>query len=129
MRPTAECPCGSSDPFGRCCLAVHSGQRLAATAETLMRSRYSAYAVGVRKELERSAGHSVSRRALYRTFDRLEAKGYLEWEMESGSPVPETGGHPMRRFRVTRAGLEALQASRTALINLWSGLEGVLDKP
>lgn len=88
----------------------------------------SAYAIDVRKELERSAGRSVSRGALYRTFDRLEAKGYLEWEMESSSPVPERGGHPMRRFHVTEAGVEALQASRSALIKLWSGLEGVLDR-
>ena len=95
----------------------------------VLRQGHSAYAIGVREELERSAGRSVSRGALYRTFDRLEAKGYLEWEMESGGPVPERGGHPMRRFRVTEAGVEALQASRTALINLWSGLEGVLDKP
>ncbi len=87
-----------------------------------------AYAIDVRKELERSAGRSVSRGALYRTFDRLETKGYLEWEMESGSPVPDRGGHPMRRFRVTETGLEALQTSRRALIKLWSGLEGVLDR-
>jgi DNA-binding PadR family transcriptional regulator len=69
----------------------------------------AAYAVDIRRELERSAGRSVSRGALYRTFDRLEAKGYLEWEVESGGPVPDRGGHPMRRFRVTRTGIEALE--------------------
>jgi DNA-binding PadR family transcriptional regulator len=88
-----------------------------------------AYAIGVRKELERTAGRSVSRGALYRTFDRLEAKGYLDWEIEGASPTPERGGHPMRRFRVTKAGMEALRVSRSALIKLWSGLETVLDKP
>ena len=88
----------------------------------------TAYAVDIRRELERSAARSVSRGALYRTFDRLEAKGYLEWEVDSGGPVPDRGGHPMRRFRVTRAGIEALQASRSALIKLWRGLETVLDE-
>jgi SEC-C motif-containing protein len=39
------CPCGSAEPFGRCCLPVHLGQRQADTAEALMRARYSAYAV------------------------------------------------------------------------------------
>ncbi|MFY9918618.1 MAG: YchJ family metal-binding protein, partial [Mycobacterium sp.] len=29
-----------------CCLPLHAGERLASTAEELMRSRYSAYAVG-----------------------------------------------------------------------------------
>lgn len=46
VRPTELCPCGSEEPFGRCCLPLHLGERLAETAEQLMRSRYSAYAVG-----------------------------------------------------------------------------------
>jgi SEC-C motif-containing protein len=45
MRPTASCPCGSGEPFGRCCLPLHVGERRAETAEQLMRARYSAYAV------------------------------------------------------------------------------------
>jgi SEC-C motif-containing protein len=40
------CPCGSGEAYGRCCGALHAGERLAATAEELMRSRYSGYAVG-----------------------------------------------------------------------------------
>jgi SEC-C motif domain protein len=42
----SPCPCGAGDPFGRCCLPLHRGERRAATAEELMRSRYSAYCVG-----------------------------------------------------------------------------------
>ena len=45
MRQTALCPCGSDEPFGRCCLPLHLGERQAETAEQLMRARYSAYAV------------------------------------------------------------------------------------
>lgn len=40
------CPCGSGEPFDRCCLPLHREERPAATAEQLMRARYSAYAVG-----------------------------------------------------------------------------------
>jgi PadR family transcriptional regulator PadR len=87
-----------------------------------------AYAIDVRKELERSAARSVSRGALYRTFDRLEQKGYVEWELEDGSPVPERGGHPMRVFRVTEAGLESLRVSRSALLKLWNGLDTMLER-
>jgi SEC-C motif domain protein len=43
---TKQCPCGSGENFGQCCLPLHLGERLAETAEELMRSRYSAYAVG-----------------------------------------------------------------------------------
>jgi SEC-C motif-containing protein len=39
------CPCGSGAAFGECCGPILDGA-LAATAEGLMRSRYSAYAVG-----------------------------------------------------------------------------------
>jgi SEC-C motif-containing protein len=45
MHPTTSCPCGSGEPFGRCCLPLHVGERRAETAEQLMRARYSAYAV------------------------------------------------------------------------------------
>ncbi len=42
------CPCGSTVDYTACCGPVIKGERRAATAEQLMRSRYSAY---VRKEL------------------------------------------------------------------------------
>jgi SEC-C motif-containing protein len=45
MRATALCPCGSDEPYGRCCLPLHLGERQADTAEQLMRARFSAYAV------------------------------------------------------------------------------------
>ena len=38
------CPCGSSQLYAQCCGRFHSGAAAAPTAETLMRSRYSAYA-------------------------------------------------------------------------------------
>jgi len=40
------CPCGLGDPYGACCGRLHRGDAHAATAEQLMRSRYSAFAVG-----------------------------------------------------------------------------------
>ncbi|MGJ9413554.1 YchJ family protein [Aeromicrobium sp. CF4.19] len=41
----SDCPCGNSLPFQECCRPLHRQERLATTAEELMRSRYSAYAV------------------------------------------------------------------------------------
>ena len=40
------CPCGSPTLYAACCGPLHRGARLAETAEQLMRSRYSAYALG-----------------------------------------------------------------------------------
>lgn len=42
----APCPCGSGASYDGCCGPVLSGDRPAATAEALMRSRYTAFAVG-----------------------------------------------------------------------------------
>ena len=41
----AACPCGSGGVYGACCGPLHRGQAQAATAEQLMRSRYSAFAL------------------------------------------------------------------------------------
>lgn len=43
--PTSPCPCGLDADYAECCGSLHSGQRQAATAERLMRSRYSAFVV------------------------------------------------------------------------------------
>ena len=43
---TRRCPCQSGDPYGRCCGRLHRGEHAAPTAEALMRSRYSAFALG-----------------------------------------------------------------------------------
>ncbi|ALN61175.1 protein YchJ [Lysobacter antibioticus] len=42
----AACPCDPSRRYADCCGRLHAGAALADTAETLMRSRYSAYALG-----------------------------------------------------------------------------------
>jgi SEC-C motif domain protein len=40
------CPCGLPAAYDACCGRFHRGEATAPTAEALMRSRYSAYAVG-----------------------------------------------------------------------------------
>ncbi|MEN5072841.1 YchJ family protein [Isoptericola cucumis] len=45
MDDTDRCPCLSGDTYGACCGPLHRDERRAATAEALMRSRYSAYAL------------------------------------------------------------------------------------
>jgi DNA-binding PadR family transcriptional regulator len=83
-----------------------------------------AFALEVRRELETSAGRRVSRGAFYTTLDRLERKGLVKWTEEE--PADGRRNAPLRRFRVTAAGLEALRTSRRALTTLWRGLDDVL---
>ena len=40
------CPCGSGRTYAGCCGPLHAGTAHAATAEALMRSRYSAFVLG-----------------------------------------------------------------------------------
>ncbi|GAB2668874.1 YchJ family protein [Barrientosiimonas humi] len=48
------CPCGSGKTFAECCGPLLSTERLAETAEELMRSRYTAYVYGNREHLWRT---------------------------------------------------------------------------
>ncbi len=41
-----RCPCRAGLPYAECCGRLHDGAATAGTAEQLMRSRYSAFAVG-----------------------------------------------------------------------------------
>ena len=49
--PLVICPCDTGRPYETCCGPLHDGSRPAATAVALMRSRYSAYALGLRDYL------------------------------------------------------------------------------
>lgn len=42
----SPCPCGSAKPLDQCCGLYLSGKTYPKTAESLMRSRYSAYVLG-----------------------------------------------------------------------------------
>jgi len=76
-------------------------------------------------ELEEKAARRVSRGALYSALERLESKGFLDWDLEP--PTAERGGHPARRFAVTHRGLAALRGHQRAYRLLAEGLEEVLD--
>lgn len=50
----SACPCGSGDPYAACCGPLLRAEVLAQTAEQLMRSRFTAYALGDVAHLERT---------------------------------------------------------------------------
>jgi len=80
-----------------------------------------AYAVPVRREIEKRAGRAPARGAVYVTLERLEEKGYLESWL--GEPAAERGGRPRRYYRVRPAGVRALEESWTSLRRMWRGLK------
>lgn len=50
---SSNCPCGSKNGYRQCCEPLHNGAA-ARDAEALMRSRYSAFALGLDDYIQRS---------------------------------------------------------------------------
>lgn len=91
----------------------------------ILRCGEDAAAADVRRELERVLDRDVSRGAFYTTLERLETKGLLSWDLRAR----RTGGElPERNLEVTREGLAALRAARKAMLEMWRGLEPLLEK-
>jgi SEC-C motif-containing protein len=59
--PDQPCPCGRPATFDACCGAILAGTRPAATAEDLMRSRYTAHVVRDYAYLHRTYRETASR--------------------------------------------------------------------
>lgn len=92
----------------------------------ILQQEDQAFALEVRREIETSAGRSVSRGAFYTTLDRLERKGMVGWVEET--PQGSRRSAPLRLYQVTPTGLEALRESRRALDSLSRGLDVLLGR-
>lgn len=89
MSPDA-CPCGTGLPYAGCCRRLHTGEAPAATAEQLMRSRYSAFAVGDAAYLLRTWHASTRPRRL--RLDPAERWLRLEVVSRTGGGLFDTEG-------------------------------------
>jgi SEC-C motif-containing protein len=88
--PSTRCPCLSGLSYDGCCGRLHDGAAVAQTAEQLMRSRFSAFAVG-RPDYLLETWHPSTRPAT------LELDRGLRWyrldvlATRAGSPFDTTG--------------------------------------
>lgn len=76
-----SCPCGSGEAYAECCGRYHAGPETAPTAEALMRSRFSAFALGERDYLLAS-WHPRTRPATLELDERIR---WLHLEIVSTS--------------------------------------------
>jgi DNA-binding PadR family transcriptional regulator len=76
--------------------------------------------VPISRELEKHRGRDVSVGSVYAALERLETKGLVSSSL--GDPTPERGGKAKRYFRVTKAGLGQMQATRRVLRQMWQRL-------
>jgi DNA-binding PadR family transcriptional regulator len=90
----------------------------------VLQSSEDAYGVPVWRAIETRAARKASLAAVYKTLDRLEAKGAVRSHV--GEPTAERGGRAKRIYQVTPLGLRALRASLAAVRRMSAGLDGVL---
>lgn len=84
------CPCGSGEPYAACCGPLLDSEALADTAEALMRSRYTAYALGDREHLVRT-WHPRHRPATLDLDDNPTWTGLVVLATEGGGPHDSEG--------------------------------------
>jgi DNA-binding PadR family transcriptional regulator len=85
-----------------------------------------AYAVPVRREIQRVTHRAPSRGAVYITLDRLEQKGLLTSIV--GPPTPQRGGRARRYYRATPVAVATLRRHRTSIERLWAAVDAALGK-
>ena len=87
----------------------------------VLRLADAAYGYEIQRELEETAGRSVSIATVYVTMERLEKKGLVDsWLAD---PTPVRGGRRKRFYRLTEDGLRVLGDTRDELSRMWAGVE------
>ena len=81
----------------------------------------AAYALAITDDIEARSGRAVRRSAVHTTLKRLERKGFISTWL--GDPRPERGGKARRHVGIEPLGAQAIHESRTALENMWAGLD------
>ncbi|HEV7817189.1 MAG TPA: YchJ family metal-binding protein [Janthinobacterium sp.] len=104
MKPAAACPCGGP-AYAACCQPYLDGSAMAPSAETLMRSRYTAYTLG-REAYLRSTWHP-STCPSERIVNEDEKLQWLGLEVKSALRL--------RQRKVTRETGEAPDADRDSV--------------
>jgi PadR family transcriptional regulator PadR len=93
----------------------------------LVRLGEDAYGVPIRQEIHTRAGRAVTLGSVYKTLDRLEAKGFVSSFV--GQPTNERGGRRKKYFRLEPHGLRALRHSLAAIRRMTSGLGREVELP
>jgi SEC-C motif-containing protein len=122
MTPVA-CPCGSGESYDACCGPIVRNERSADTAEELMRSRFTAFALGDVDHVFRS-WHPATRP------DDLDSLPDLEWlgleilDVVDGGPGDD---HGVVEFVATHTGGAQHERSRfTRRAGRWVYLDGAV---
>jgi len=130
-----SCPCSSGTAYEACCGPVIAGQRRAATAAELMRSRYTAYARGEIEWIYQSQSPDgrqfVDRRATEEWSSRASWKGLEIVDTKEGGPDDSEGFVEFKAFY--ELGGEAITHHEIASFRkedgIWYFVDGIEVKP
>ena len=87
----------------------------------LLRQGVDGYGVSLAADISERTGRDISLGAVYKTLDRLTAKGWVLARI--GEPTPERGGRRKKHFRLSAPGLRVLRQALAGLRNMTDGLE------
>ncbi|WP_404816190.1 YchJ family protein [Streptomyces thermolineatus] len=124
--PERPCPCGSGGSYADCCGALHRSREAAPTAERLMRSRYSAFAVGDAEYLLRT-WHPSTRPASLELDPRQRWTGLEILGGTGGGPF-HTEGTVEFRARFTEGGRASSLHENSRFVRvegLWTYLDAL----
>ena len=92
----------------------------------ILRLGDEAYGVPIVEEILDRTGRDVSRAAVYIALRRLKQKGLVSSWLADPDPVP--GGKAKRYFQVEAEGIDRLAESRNTLMNMWDGIQPLIEK-
>jgi DNA-binding PadR family transcriptional regulator len=84
-----------------------------------------AYGRAILRGVQSALDRQVAAGAVYATLDRLEQKGLITSRLEAGTPV--RAGRVRRYYRVTTAGVTALNESKSAIEHMWQAATWPLE--
>jgi len=86
----------------------------------------NAYAVAIRKTLNKATGKDWAYGALFITLQRLEQKSLVESYLTD--PLPQRGGKSKRIFKVSKQGILAVNEVRNIQESIWTELADTSGK-
>jgi DNA-binding PadR family transcriptional regulator len=84
-----------------------------------------AYGRSILRSVELALNREISSGAVYATLERLEKQRLLCSRLEKGTAA--RAGRPRRFYRVSAAGVRALNEARSALDRIWHGATSPLE--
>ncbi len=92
----------------------------------LVRLGDGAYGRAIFKAVQDRLQREIAAGAVHATLERLEGKGLVSSRLGSGTEI--RGGRARRYYRLSPAGLRALNDAREAVEGIWRGIKWPLAK-